>query len=239
MLKKLMGIMLTLVLTLSLTGCSFFEDDTNTDETKASETSKDDSVQIKTVNDFTESEGLIRYFTIEDYKFAIPETVGEYANYLEQLGTVTLNETGKSVNDVELNAGGVSSMAAYLKVTTEDNEEARLYVRYENKTDDDITVAEASVTYLEIKYDIYSEFDYDKVFNSVVIYLGNGKELPLKTSYKMEKVSRLIGSSPEQNTDGRLHYSDNLGRKYIFDCCNENRDGSFRGFIIEYPSANE
>lgn len=239
MLKKLMGIMLAFVLTLSLTGCSFFEDDSSKNDTKTSDTTKDDSVKIKTVDDFEEVDGLIRYFTIEDYKFAIPETVGEYANYLKQLGTVTLNETGKSVEDVELNAGGISSMAAYLKVQTEKGKEARFYVRYENTTDDDISVAEASVTYLEIKYDIYASNDYDKAFDSVVVYLGNSNKIPLRTSYKMEKVARLIGSSPEQNTDGRLHYSDNLGRKYIFDCCNENRDGAFRGFSIEYPSSNK
>lgn len=233
MLKKLMGIMLTLVLTLSLTGCSFFEDDTNTDETKASETSKDDSVQIKTVNDFTESQGLVKYFTVNDYKFALPETVGEYANYLEQLGTVTLNETGKNVNDVELNAGGVSSMAAYLKVTTEDNEEARFYVRYENKTDDDIPVAEATVNYIEVKYDIYSELDYDKVFSDIQVITDNYTfKLNDKNGYK--RFYNELGN-PIKNIDGRLDYNDDLGYTYTFDCCNENRTGVFRGFIVKYP----
>ena len=42
---------------------------------------------------------------------------------------------------------------------------------------------------------------------------------------------------PEHATDGRLEYSDSLGYKYTFDCCNENRKGIFRGFIIEYPAA--
>lgn len=239
MLKKFMGIMLTLVLTLSLTGCSFFEDDSDKKNSNKNDTDESSTVEIKTIDDFEESEGLIRYFTVEDYKFSIPETVGEYANYLKQLGSVTLNETDQDVNDVDLEDGRVSSMAAYLKVVTEDNKEARFYLRYENDSDEDITVAEAKVTYLEVKYDIYASNEYDKAFDSVVLYLGNGKELPLKTSYKMEKVSRIIGSAPEQNTDGRLHYSDSLGRKYIFDCCNENRDGAFRGFIIEYPSTNE
>jgi len=237
MLKKLMSIMMVLVLTLTLTGCSFFEDDSK--PSNSNKSNNETSIKIKTVDDFEESEGLIRYFTIEDHNFSIPETVGEYANYLSQLGTVTLNDTGDSVEDVELNAGGISSMAAYLNVETEDGDEARFYVRYENNTDDDITVAEANITYLEIKYDIYAENDYDKAFDSVVVYLGNGKKVPLKSSYKMEKVAGLIGSSPEQNTDGRLHYSDNLGRKYIFDCCNENRNGAFRGFIIEYPTTEK
>lgn len=233
MLKKLMGIMLTLVLTLSLTGCSFFEDDTNTDETKTSETSKDDSVQIKTVNDFTESQGLVKYFTVNDYKFALPETVGEYANYLEQLGTVTLNETGKSVNDVELNAGGVSSMAAYLKVTTEDNEEARFYVRYENKTDDDIPVAEATVNFIEVKYDALSSNDYDKVFEDIEV-ITDAYTFELNDKRGFRRFFNELGD-PIKNIDGRLDYSDDLGYTYTFDCCNENRDGVFRGFIIKYP----
>lgn len=233
MLKKLISVTMVLMLSLTLTGCSFFDGDK---KSNSNNTTTEQKIKIKTVDDFKESEGLIRYFTIEDEKFAIPETVGEYANYLSQLGKVTLNNTGESVDDVELDAGGISSMAAFLNVETDDGDEARFYIRYENTTDDDITVAEASVTYLEIKYDIYSENEYDKAFNSIVVYLGNGKKIPLKTSYKMERVSGLIGASPEQNTDGRLHYSDNLGRKYIFDCCNENRNGAFRGFIIEYPA---
>lgn len=233
MLKKLMGIMLTLVLTLSLTGCSFFEDDKNTNETKTTDTSKDDSVKIKTVDDFAESEGLIRYFTIEDYKFAIPETVGEYVNYLEQLGTVTLNETGKSVNDVEINAGGVSSMAAYLTVKTDEDEEARFYVRYENKTDDDIPVAEASITYLEVKYDMYSEFDYDKVFSDIQV-VTNDYTFKLNDKKGFSRFFNILGN-PNKNIDGRLDYSDDLGYTYTFDCCNENRSGIFRGFIIKYP----
>lgn len=230
MLKKFIGIMLTLVLTLSLTGCSFFENN----DGGSSAGSDSENVNIKTVDDFTESNGLVKYFTVNDHKFAIPETVGEYANYLKQLGTVTLNETGESVNEVELNAGGISSMAAYLKVTTDDNEEARFYVRYENKTDDDLTVAEATVTYLEIKYDIYSEFEYDKAFSDIKVVTDEYTfELNDKKGYK--RFYNELGD-PIKNIDGRLDYSDDLGYTYTFDCCNENRDGIFRGFIIKYPS---
>lgn len=234
MLKKFMGIMLTLVLTLSLTGCSFFKDDTNSDGTETSQTSNDGSIKIKTVDDFTESQGLVKYFTVNDYKFALPETVGEYANYLKQLGTVTLNETGKSVDEVELNAGGVSSMAAYLKVTTDDNEEARFYVRYENNTDDDITVAEATVNFIEVKYDALSSNDYDKVFSDIeVITTDYTFELNDKRGFK--RFYSELGD-PIKNIDGRLDYSDDLGYTYTFDCCNENRNGVFRGFIVKYPA---
>lgn len=234
MLKKLMGIMLTLVLTLSLTGCSFFDGDSNTDDNKTGDTQENDSVKIKTVDDFAESQGLVKYFTVNDYKFALPETVGEYANYLEQLGTVTLNETGQSVNDVELNAGGVSSMAAYLKVTTEDDEEARFYVRYENKTDDDIPVAEATVNFIEVKYDALSSNDYDKVFSDIEV-ITDVYTFELNDKRGFKRFFNELGD-PIKNIDGRLDYSDDLGYTYTFDCCNENRNGVFRGFIVKYPA---
>lgn len=230
MFKKVISMMMVLVLTLTLTGCSFFEDDSK----PGNKSTTEQKIKIKTVDDFEESEGLIKYFTVEDKKIAIPETVGEYANYLSQLGTVTLNDTGNRVEDVELKAGGISSMAAYLTVETEDGDEARFYVRYENNTDDDITVAEASVTYLEVKYDAYAEQDYDKVFNSIVVQTQSG-ELKMINKTKMEYVAKILGN-PEHITDGRMEYSDNLGYNYIFDCCNENRTGIFRGVIIKYPT---
>lgn len=234
MLKKLMSTMLVLVLSLTLTGCSFFEDDNSEGGTT---TDSKPTIKIKTADDFKESEGLVKYFTIEGHNFAIPETVGEYVNYLSQLGTVTLNETGKSVDDVELNAGGISSMAAYLTVKTDDGDEARFYVRYENDTEDDITVAEATVTYIEVKYDALSENDYDKVFTDIeVITEEYTFELNDKKGYS--RFYNMLGD-PIKNIDGRLDYSDDLGYTYTFDCCNENRTGVFRGFIIEYPTSEE
>lgn len=231
MLKKFIGIMLTMVLTLSLTGCSFFEDEDGKSGSGGS--NSEESINIKTVDDFTESQGLVKYFTVDDYKFAIPETVGEYVNYLKQLGTVTLNETGNSVEDEEINAGGVSSMAAYLKVETDDGEEARFYLRYENTTDSDLTVAEASVTYIEVKYDIYSEFDYDKVFSDIQV-VTDDYTFKLNDKKGYQRFYDELGG-PEKNIDGRLSYSDDLGYTYTFDCCNQDRTGIFRGFIIKYP----
>lgn len=229
MLKKLLSILTVAALTFSLTGCSFFDDN----QTGGSSKNKTTSIQIKTPEDFKESEGLVRYFTIEDYNFSIPETVGEYANYLSQLGTVTLNETGKSVDDVEINAGGISSMAAYLTVETEDGEKARFYVRYENNTEDDITVAEASVTYIEVKYDALSEMDYDKVFTDIQVVTSD-YTFKLNDKRGFKRVWNELGD-PIKNIDGRLDYNDDLGYTYTFDCCNENRNGVFRGFIIDYP----
>ena len=228
MLKKFLSVLTVVALTFSLTGCSFFDD-------SQGESSKDKStsIQIKTPDDFQESEGLVKYFTVNDIQFSIPETVGEYANYLSKLGTVTLNETGKSVEDVEINAGGISSRAAYLTVETEDGDKARFYVRYENNTEDDLTVAEASVTYIEVKYDALSEMDYDKVFSDIQVITSDYTfKLNDKRGYK--RFWDELGN-PLKNIDGRLEYSDDLGYTYTFDCCTENRNGVFRGFIIEYP----
>ena len=166
MLKKLCTLFISAGLIFGLTACSKTEtkgNDTDTKDNNVEET----SVDIKTVDDFQESQGLIKYFTIEDKNFSIPETVGEYANYLSQLGTVTLNDTGNSVEDEEIDANGISSMVAYLNVETSDGQSQRFPVRYENDTDKKIPVAEARVTQIEVKYDSLSTFDYEKVFETV------------------------------------------------------------------------
>lgn len=228
MLKKLTSLLLVCVLMLGLTGCS------NDDSQSGDKPAKNPSIEIKTVDDFEESTGLVKYFTIEDKKFSLPETVGEYANYLSQLGEVTLNDTGKAVEDETLPAGGISSMMAYLNVETEDGENQHFLVRYVNNTDDEISVAEATVTQIEVKYDPYSNMDYEKVFNSIEVVTSDYTfEMDGKT--KLKKFYDKLGG-PERETDGRLEYSDDLGYKYTFDCCNENRNGLFRGFIIKYPT---
>lgn len=230
MLKKLISMTMVLMLSLTLTGCSFFEDD----KSSGGKSTQESSIKIKTTDDFKESEGLVKYFTIDDKKFAIPETVGEYANYLSQLGKVTLNNTGESVDDVELDAGGISSMAAFLNVETDDGDEARFYVRYENTTDDTITVAEATVTYIEVKYDVLSENDYDKVFSDIQV-ITSDYTFKLNDKRGFSHFFNILGT-PIKNIDGRLDYNDDLGYTYTFDCCNENRNGVFRGFIIKYPA---
>lgn len=231
MLKKLLSLLVVCVLMLGLTGCSSSDSPSDNTDDKP-----ENKIQIKTINDFKESEGLVRYFTIKDLKFSIPETVGEYVNYLSQLGTVTLNETGDSVEDVELKAGGISSMMAFLTLETEDGEEQRFPLRYENNTDDTVTVAEATITQMEVKYDGLSGFDYEKVFKNIEVitsedtFVMNGKT-------DLHDFYAKLGD-PIHVTDGRLEYTDSLGYKYTFDCCNENRKGIFRGFIIQYPTTD-
>ena len=90
---------MTFVLSMSLVGCS---NDSSDKKTTSKKTTTSSSTKIKDVSDFQEFDGMIKYFTMDDKKIAIPETVGEYANYLSQVGTVTLNDTGDKVEDVEL-----------------------------------------------------------------------------------------------------------------------------------------
>ena len=67
----------------------------------------------------------------------MPETVGEYVKYLEKIGTkVELGDTGKSVDEApKVDAGGISSMVAYLKVYLDDSDWQWFGIRYENDTD--------------------------------------------------------------------------------------------------------
>ena len=236
MLKKLCTLFISAVLIFGLTACSKTETKGNNTDSKDNKI-EETSVNIKTVDDFQESQGLIKYFTIEDKNFSIPETVGEYANYLSQLGTVTLNDTGNSVDDEEIDANGISSMVAYLNVETSDGQSQHFPVRYENDTNKKASVAEARVTQIEVKYDNLSTFDYEKVFDSIEVVTED-------YTFKMDGKTNLYKfynnlGDPEHATDGRLDYSDSLGYTYTFDCCNENRKGIFRGFIIKYPQPTE
>ena len=217
MFKKIVALLMTCVLSMSLVGCSTSD---SSDKTTTKKPATSNSIKIKDV--------------IDDKKIAIPETVGEYANYLSQVGTVTLNDTGDKVEDVELDANGISSMAAYLNVELDSGDVAHFYLRYENPTKKAISVAEASVTFIEVKYDEYAEEEYDKAAKDVVVETSEGS-LALNNKVKYAQVKKVLGE-PNQETDGRFHYSNDAGYKYMFDCCNENRNGIFRGFSIEYPS---
>jgi len=230
MIKKITAVLMTFVLSMSLVGCS----NDSSDKKTSTKSSTSTEIKIKDVSDFQEFDGLIKYFTIDGNKIAISETVGEYANYLSQVGKVTLNDTGKKVEDVELDGDGISSMAAYLNVELDSGDEAHFYLRYENPTKNAISVAEASVTFIEVKYDVYAEDDCDKAAKNVEVETSKGT-LALDNKVKYAQVKKVLGE-PSQETDGRFHYTDDAGYKYMFDCCNENRNGIFRGFSIEYPS---
>lgn len=223
MIKKITTLMVVMMLSFSLVGCS----------KDGSSSNNDTDIVVKDIDDFKESDGKIKYFTIDGNKISIPETVGEYVNYLSQIGEVTLNDTGRKVEDVELEAGAISSMVAYLNVETKDGDEGHFYIRYENTTDKTITVKEATITFIEVKYDVYSEMDYDRAINGIEVVTQEGT-LPIDNKMGYHKVKKIIGE-PNQETDGRLRFMSDDGFEYMFDCCIENRNGIFRGFSITYP----
>lgn len=106
---------------------------------------------------------------------------------------------------MELDANGISSMAAYLSVELDSGDVARFYLRYENPTKKAISVAEASVTFIEVKYDEYAEEEYDKAAKDVVVETSEGS-LALNNKVKYAQVKKVLGE-PNQETDGRFHYS--------------------------------
>ena len=151
MLKKVLSVSLALILMFGLTACSEDNSKTGTDDNQINTTDNNGTQEERP---FTESNGLIKYFTIEDENVCLPETVGEYVRYLEKIGTkVELGDTGKTVDEApDLNAGGVSSMVAFLKVYLDDSENDWQWfgIRYKNDTDDDLPVADCKVTQIMI-----------------------------------------------------------------------------------------
>ena len=71
MFKKIVALLMTCVLSMSLVGCSTSD---SSDQTTTKKPATSNSIKIKDVNDFQEADGLIKYFTIDDKKIAIPES---------------------------------------------------------------------------------------------------------------------------------------------------------------------
>ena len=153
MLKKLLTVGLALTMMFAVTACS--SKDSDSDKPNDNNTSDN----TKQERPFTESNGLIKYFTINDEKICLPETVGEYVKYLEKIGTkVELGDTGKSVDEApKVDAGGISSMVAYLKVYLDDSDWQWFGIRYKNDTDKKQSVADCKVTQITLDYDTITE----------------------------------------------------------------------------------
>ena len=83
MLKKLLTIGLSLMMVITLTACG--GDDSNSGSSSSGGSDNNTTEE----RPFTESKGLIKYFTIEGENVCLPETVGEYVRYLEKIGTVS------------------------------------------------------------------------------------------------------------------------------------------------------
>ena len=75
MLKKLLTIGLSLMMVITLTACG--GDDSNSGSSSSGGSDNNTTEE----RPFTESKGLIKYFTIEGEKICLPETVGEYVRY--------------------------------------------------------------------------------------------------------------------------------------------------------------
>lgn len=232
MLKKSLSLCLVLTMMFGLTACS--NDDSKPDPDN--QTNPTDNAVTKEERPFTESDGLIKYFTINGENVCLPETVGEYVKYLEKIGTkVELGDTGKTVDEApELNAGGVSSMVAFLKVYLDDSEDEWQWfgIRYENDTDEDLPVADCKVTQITLDYDTITEEENHHGIDSIVFITNENEEIPMDGKYASNKIYKLIGAA-QQNTDGHLHYSDDQGYKY--EMVTENQKGILTRMVITYP----
>ena len=60
MIKKIMAVLMTFVLSMSLVGCS---NDSSDKKTTPKKTTTSSSIKIKDVSDFQEFDGMIKYFT--------------------------------------------------------------------------------------------------------------------------------------------------------------------------------
>lgn len=232
MLKKLLTVGLALTIMFGLTACS--TDDSGSDDNNSKSTTTTPTAQERP---FTESDGLIKYFTIDDEKIPLPETVGEYVRYLEKLGNkVELGDTGKTVDEAaDLAAGGISSMVAFLKVYNDDFEDEWQWfgIRYENDTNKKQAILDCKVTQITLDYDTIMEEENHHNIKTTVFITNEDEEIPMNGKFNSNKLNILLGP-PNQNTDGHWHYTDAQGYKYEF--VTENQKGILTRLAITYPT---
>ena len=232
MLKKLLTVGLALTMMFAMTACS--NDEPSTPDTDDNDTTTTTQSQERP---FTEAPGIIKYFTIDDEKIPLPETVGEYVRYLEKIGTkVELGDTGKTVDKApDLAAGGISSMVAFLKVYNDDLEDEWQWfgIRYVNDTDKKLAVADCKVTQITLDYDTIMEEENHHGIKTTVFVTNNDREIPMNGKTTSSNLLKWIGS-PGQNTDGHWHYTDDQGYKYEF--VTENKKGILTRLAITYPT---
>ena len=229
MLKKLLTVGLALTMMFAVTACS--SKDSDSDKPNDNNTSDN----TKQERPFTESNGLIKYFTINDEKICLPETVGEYVKYLEKIGTkVELGDTGKSVDEApKVDAGGISSMVAYLKVYLDDSDWQWFGIRYKNDTDKKQSVADCKVTQITLDYDTITEEENHYGIKTTVFITKDDQEIPMNGKTTSSNLLKWIGS-PQQNTEGHWQYTDDQGYKYEF--VTENQKGILTRLAITYPT---
>ncbi|MFV0395362.1 MAG: hypothetical protein ACK5LC_13375 [Coprobacillaceae bacterium] len=242
MLKKILSIFMVGIMVFTLTGC---DDSSDTDKDNPNTTDDDTNTEVPAVDrPFTESEGLIRYLTIEGVQVAIPETVGEYVKYLEEVGTkVEIIPNPNKEDEVAslgdtLAANDQSSVKAYLKVYNEDGEYHKFGLHYINNTDEDITVSEASIDKLILYYDMRSadgQVDPETpelyLIDTITCVTDFG-DIVLDNDTKSKYIVSIIGN-PNQNTDGFFTYNDESG--FVYKLATSNQQGILTQVDITYP----
>lgn len=230
MLKKITIAWMTCLMLVSLVGCS----NDNTEKKEETVDTKETPETNSGTREFTESNGLIKYITIEGNKVAIPETVGEYVGYLEKLGKVELSDTKKEVKDAEkMEANERASLTSYLKVYPTSDQFQTFGINYVNSKDKQIEVKDATVTRIVLTYDIYADekTPEDKLIKSMVLVTANG-EIAMNGKTTSANIMKILGA-PVQNTDGYLKYTDDAGFTYKF--ATENKKGILTKVQIDYP----
>lgn len=216
----------------TLSGCN---EDTKKDE-EVGTGNEDNQTEERA---FTESEGAIRYLLIEDEKVAIPETVGEYAKYLEKIGTkVELIANPNKPDDViklsdTLEANNQSSLKAYFKVYMDDGEYHKFGLHYTNETDKKMKISDAKIDKIILYNDQMEDELYDELMLiQTITVVGDAGEVVLDNASKSSDVMEVFGG-PAQNTDGYLTYNDASGFVYKF--ATSNRKAILTQIEIIYP----
>lgn len=236
MLKKILLLSMVFLTAFALTACS---DNSSEEEGAPNNTDNDNRPSTSANKPFSESDGLIRHLTINDVQVAIPETVGEYARYLEQVGTKvelignpTKPDTVTSLND-KLEANNQSSVNAYFKVYMENGEFHRFGVHYVNDTKKDIAIADAEIAKIILYYDTYAEkFQDELTLIDTIVCVTDSGDIALDGKTRGNYIMGLIGA-PDQNTDGFWTYNHESGFVYRF--ATSNLPGTLTQVDITYP----
>lgn len=237
MLKKILLLSMTLVTAFALTACSnnSNENDENSNNPNNGNTQPGASAN----KPFSESEGLIRYLTIEGVQVAIPETVGEYERYLKEVGTkveLIANPTNPdkvvSLSDT-LEANNQSSVNAYFKVYMDNGEFHRFGVHYVNDSQKDIAIADAKIARIILYNDIYAEqFQEELTLIDTIVCVTDYGNIALDGRTTSSYIMSIIGG-PDQNTEGYWTFNHESGFVYRF--ATSNQPGRLTQVDITYP----
>lgn len=236
MLKRLLSLMVVFSMAFTLVGC-----DDATDNGSDDANNETNSGTNNVERPFTESEGEIRYFTVDGIKMAIPETVGEYQRYLEQVGTkVELYSNPSSDETIDLDetleAGAQSSLRAYFRVYVDGENYHKFGVHYVNNTEDDGTVENAKVDRMILYYDTDIEVQSSQPELSVIDTITLETDtMTFYLDYSTTKRTDIwdIAGGPSQNTDGYLTFNDPSG--FVYKMSTSNQLGVLSQVEILYP----